>query len=69
MKICTSCGIRSKNKDWAGEDNPYNAEHCYPCASIHLQVDLFAKVLSQPNILGQSRTVVLVPTIYKRTVK
>lgn len=57
MKKCKSCGIPSKNSTYEGDNNPFNVEHCMPCAHILRVASLLEEVLSRPNILGQSRKV------------
>ena len=57
--------MQSKNKTFEGDSNPFNKEHCMPCASILLLVSILEKTLSQPNIAGQVRKVKLTAQIEK----
>lgn len=57
MKKCRSCGISSKNTTYEGDTNPFNVEHCMPCARILQMCKIFEEVANRPNIMGQIRKV------------
>ena len=59
MKKCKECGILSKNKTYVGDSNPFNEEHCSPCALILNMARICETVWSQPNLAGQVRKVKL----------
>jgi len=59
MKKCKSCGVPSKNKSYEGDNNPFNKEHCQPCALILNMAKICENVWSQPNPAGQVRNVKL----------
>lgn len=65
MKLCKSCNTKSNNDTYEGDFNPYNKEHCEPCALILHKVDLFEEILNRPNIKGHIRKVKLTAKITK----
>ncbi len=65
MKKCKSCGTNSKNKTYEGDQNPFNKDHCMPCALILHMVKIVEEALSRPNISGQVRKVKLTAKITK----
>ena len=65
MRKCKSCGVPTKNKTFMGDTNPFNLEHCMPCASIIQLVKVTEEVLNRPNISGQVRNVKLSAIISK----
>ena len=59
MKKCETCGRKTTNKSYEGDDNKYNERNCQQCAMILKMVDIFEISLNKPNLQGNTRKVKL----------